>query len=220
PGNNLPDHSARFIIPKFLVEQLRPARVIVEMPGHQRDVNVPALANGLAIVHRFEHRQQSRMLLHKACQRVQITGARMSARCTPFRRRNLRSLNGSVDVSSSALRDTRQRVSGRRIEGVEIGSRRGFLPLTSDEMSEAALVTIEPGYRLFGVFRGGTVFHADEFFRDAHSVSVLFINSLRHRMAVPRRIPSSHMMLQLTLDVPQKSAGAKAEHLRAQPGIP
>ena len=42
---------------EILVEELRPTRVVVEMPRHQRNVDVAALADGLAVVHGFQNGQ-------------------------------------------------------------------------------------------------------------------------------------------------------------------
>ena len=53
-----PDDAARFVAGKLLLEQLRPTGVVVEMPRDQRNIDVAALANGLAVVHGFENREK------------------------------------------------------------------------------------------------------------------------------------------------------------------
>ena len=57
PGNDLSNDSTRHVIGKFLLDQLRPSGMMIKMPRHQRNIDVTALANRLAIVHRLEHRE-------------------------------------------------------------------------------------------------------------------------------------------------------------------
>ncbi len=57
PGNDLPDDSASGMARKFLREQLRPASVMIKMPGYERNINIAALANRFAIVQRLENGQ-------------------------------------------------------------------------------------------------------------------------------------------------------------------
>ena len=65
PRDDLAHHPTRLVLRKFLLEKLRPARMVVEMPRHQRNIDVTALADRLAVVHRFQNGQQTRMLLHQ-----------------------------------------------------------------------------------------------------------------------------------------------------------
>ena len=65
PRNDLPDDAAGHVLGKFLLQKLRPTRVMIEMPRDQRNVDVAALANRLAVVHRLEHREPPRMFLHQ-----------------------------------------------------------------------------------------------------------------------------------------------------------
>jgi hypothetical protein len=40
--------------------------VVVEVPGHERDVEVAGLADRLAVVEALQHREQARVLLYRA----------------------------------------------------------------------------------------------------------------------------------------------------------
>ena len=62
--SHLPHNAARRVVGKFLLQQLRPSGMVIKMPRHQRNVDVPALADRLAEGHRLQHRQASRMFLH------------------------------------------------------------------------------------------------------------------------------------------------------------
>ena len=55
-----------------VAELVGPAGVVEEVGGHQGDVDVAALADGLAVVDRLEHRQLAGPLLHQAGQPVQV----------------------------------------------------------------------------------------------------------------------------------------------------
>ena len=112
PRDDLPHNSARLVLRKFLIEQLRPTGVIVEMPRHQRNINVATLADGLAVVHRLQHGEQPRMLLHQPRQRIKIARASMRSQRAPFRSSSARRTNRRVHISSAALRDGRQFLPG------------------------------------------------------------------------------------------------------------
>jgi len=51
----LPHHPARGVIREFLVKQLSPSGVMVEVPDDQWNVDVAAFAYWLAIVYRFKN---------------------------------------------------------------------------------------------------------------------------------------------------------------------
>src|SRR5205807_6588264 len=60
-------HKAR----KFLLEKLRPSRMVIKMARDERNIDVAALANRFAVVHRLEHGEPARMLLHQPRYRVE-----------------------------------------------------------------------------------------------------------------------------------------------------
>ena len=73
PRNHLPDNSAGFMIREFLIQQLSPSGVIVKMPGDQRDINVAAFTDGLAVIHGLQHGEQPRMFLNQSRQRIEVS---------------------------------------------------------------------------------------------------------------------------------------------------
>jgi hypothetical protein len=88
PGNDLADDADRRQPRELAVAQLRPARVVVEVARDERDVDVARLADRLAVVERLEHREQARVLLHLARDRVEV-GARARAPAARSRRGRL-----------------------------------------------------------------------------------------------------------------------------------
>src|SRR6266699_1420506 len=79
-----------------------------------------------------------------------------------------------VDIFRRSLRHTGEPLARGRISGLEVAVFGGRLKGPVDEMSEAPLMAIEPGQRLFRILWRGAVFHSDEFFSDAH-VAVLIL---------------------------------------------
>src|SRR5208337_3418525 len=77
PWNNLTDDPARNVVGKFLLQKLRPTRMMIEMPRDQRNINVATLADGLAVVHRLKNGEEPRMLLHQARDGIEVARARM-----------------------------------------------------------------------------------------------------------------------------------------------
>ena len=68
---------------QLALHQLRPAGVIVEVAGDQRDVDVARLADRLAVVQRLQHGEQARVLLDLAGNGVEIAGADVARRVFP-----------------------------------------------------------------------------------------------------------------------------------------
>ena len=114
------------------------------MPRDQRNVNVAALTDGLAVVHGFKNGEQPRVFLHQSRECIEIARADVRSECAPLWRSGARRANRSVNVSSTALSDCSQLLAIRRIECVEIFSSRGRLPCAVDEESEAAAVALQP----------------------------------------------------------------------------
>src|SRR2546430_5528905 len=63
PRDDLPNDTDALIAWEFGVEKLCPPGVVVEVPRHERDVDVSRLANRFAIVHALEHGEETRVLL-------------------------------------------------------------------------------------------------------------------------------------------------------------
>src|SRR4029077_686258 len=135
----------------------------------------------------------------------------MRSESTPFRRGSARGTNRSVDVSGAPLRDRSQLLTIRGIDSVEIFSAHRLLPGTADEMSKTIDMALQPYSCLFGIFRSGSVLHADKLFGNAHlgftrlvGATYLFRSiALCNRMSIIGRVTSGRVMLQLPLDVSQ-----------------
>ena len=208
PGNDLPNDAARGVSGKFLIEQLRPAGMVIEVASHQRNVNVPALANRFAVVHRLEHGQAAGMFLHGSRQRVEIACSRVRSERLPFEESSARRSNCCIDIGCRSLRNRGKFLAGGRICGFEVSAFGRLPPRAVNKMPEPAAVRIQPGQGLFGIFGRRTVFHADELLSDTH-MSV--ITTLRQRMAIVRRITPGRMVFQLPFDVVQQPARSETE---------
>src|SRR2546426_12027492 len=88
--------------------ELRPARVMGQVTGHERDVEIARLANRLAVVEALEHRQQPGMLLHRTRERVEVTRTGVARQRGPGGKRLARRGNGSIHIRLTRLRDPRQ----------------------------------------------------------------------------------------------------------------
>ena len=141
PGNDLADDATSSVVGKFLIEELGPAGVVIEMAGDKRNVDVAALANGLAVVHGFEHGEAARMLLHLAGQRVEIASAFVAAESLPCGQSFASGGDGGVDVVDVAESDLCQYVAGRRVAGGHVLAADGRNECTADELIEAAVMT-------------------------------------------------------------------------------
>ena len=72
--------------------------MIVKMPGHQRDIDVAALANRLSVVHGFQHGQAPGVFLYLPRQSVHITCPRVRSDGLPLWKRGACSLDSSINV--------------------------------------------------------------------------------------------------------------------------
>src|SRR5690606_32281922 len=142
-------------------EQLRPTGVVVEVTRHERDVEVAGLTDGLAVVQRFEHGEQTRVLLNVPSQGVEVLRAGVRTDRAPTGKRLARRLDGPVDVALATLRNLCELAPIPRMVGREgLGSRLGEAAI--DEVTEAPAAAVEPGERDVGRFRGGPVIHRFE----------------------------------------------------------
>ena len=169
PWNNLPHDAAGRITGKFLVEELCPTRVIVEMPCHQGNINIPALADRLAVVDRLEYRQAAGMFLYQPCQRIEVARPGMRCMRLPFWKRGACGFHRSVHVCRRALRYGSERFSIGGIRRVEILAQGRRLPSSLNEMPETPPVTFQPQKRLFGIFWGRPILHGHQLVGNAHT---------------------------------------------------
>ena len=175
PGNDLPDDAARGVSGKFLMQQLRPAGMVIEVADDERNIDIAALANGLAVVHGFEHGEAAGMLLHGSRQSVEMAGSRMRSTEPAILADAALAARTAASISAGepwATVASFSPVDGSAVSKYSASDR--LPPCAANEMSEAATVEIEPGQGLFRVLGCGAVFHRDEFFGDAH-MSVRYV---------------------------------------------
>src|ERR1700691_3491613 len=108
------------------------------------------------------------MFLYQPRNRVQVTRTRMRSERLPSRRCRPRCFDSAVNISGRALRHGGEFFSIRRIDGVEVFACGWSLPAASDEMLEAVTMALQPRPYFFRIFWSRTVFHAREFFGNAH----------------------------------------------------
>src|SRR5690348_2274849 len=143
--------------------------MVIEVAGDQGNIDVPALADGFAVVHGFQHGEAAGVLLHRPRQRVQVACSRVRGERLPLRQRGAGGADGGVNVRCGSLGDGGELLAGRGISGFEVSTFRRLSPGAVNKMSEAAAMSIQPGEGLFRVLRRGTVFHGNELFSDAHN---------------------------------------------------
>src|SRR5690606_2300850 len=143
PRDDLADDADGLVSGELGARELRPPRVVVEVPGDERDVDVTGLADGLAVVERLEHREHARVLLYAPRNGVQVAGARVVGERAPCRERSSRGTHRRVDVGSTALRDGGKRLCGRRVYRVEVLALDRVGPGAADVVTEAAAVRVE-----------------------------------------------------------------------------
>src|SRR5215467_15921096 len=159
PGNDLSDHAAGGVIPELLLDKLCPTRVMVEMAGYQRNIQIAAFTDGFAVVESLEYGEPARMLLHLASQRIEKARTLVSGQFLPAAQGGTRGLHGGFDVGGASLGYIGDFFAGRGIAGFEISSLNRCLELPVDEMAEAALVALEPEQGLFRVLGRRSVLH-------------------------------------------------------------
>ena len=103
---------------ELAVQRLRPAGMVQEMADRQRHVDVAALADRLAVVDRFQHREQALMPLHGAADGVEHLGALVAGRARSTRARPCAAAaDRRIDVGIAGLRDAWPALAGRRVAG-------------------------------------------------------------------------------------------------------
>ncbi len=157
PRDDLADDADRLVAGELRIEQLGPARVVVEVACRERHVDVARLADRLAVVHRFEHREQARVFLDPARDRVQVAGPRVGRQRLPCGKRLLRRADRGIHIILRAIGDARDHLRRRRVDDVERLSGPG--PGAADVVPEGAVVFAEPGERFLVALRRGAVLH-------------------------------------------------------------
>ena len=150
----------------FTGQQLRQTGVIVEMPCDQRHIDVAAFTDRFAVIHGFQHGQQTGIFLHQARQGIQVFRALMRGQPRPFWLRPPCGGDGGVNIGGRALGHLGQNVGRGRIAGGECNARLGEPAV--DPMAKPALVPGQPSQDLGIAFGRGAVSHAVKDVADGH----------------------------------------------------
>src|SRR5689334_21890946 len=118
--------------------------MVIEMSRYERNIDVATLANGFAVVERFQNGQQTRVLLDLSGQCVQEPRALMAREFLPRRPCGTCCCDSFVDIGSASLRDVGQLFARCGITGLEIFSFSGRLPFAADEVAKLAGTLLEP----------------------------------------------------------------------------
>ncbi len=196
PGDDLAADAIGDGVGEFAAQVLGPAGVMVEMAGYQRDIDVAAFADRLAVVHALEHREQPAVLLDGTGDGVEILAALVAGQGAPGFEGGAGGFYCSINVLGGAIGDGSQRCAGGGIVGREGLARLG--PFTTDEVAELAVVAVEPGNGLVRAFGSRTIVKRLEYLRN---LVHWFLRSGRgprgshHRLAVVGGVMAGHAML-------------------------
>ena len=144
PGNDLSRHPVGPVAGHLFFHQLGGPGVIIKMPGNERNVDVPAFPDGLAVVEALEDGEEPGVFLHQSGQGVEVLGPLGSAYALPLGLSQVGGLYGPVDVLPAGLADGCQDLAIGRVAGRKgFPSRRlGRFPV--DEETEVALSPGDP----------------------------------------------------------------------------
>ncbi len=144
PGDYLPGDASRPVTGELAVQQLRPARMVIEVPGGKRDVQVTRLADRFAVVQRVEYGEQPAVFLDLPRQGVQEAGPHVAGRGGPACLGSSGCLHGTVHISGTALAYPRQHFAGGGVDRVETGRGGRVGEAAADEVAESRSVGLQP----------------------------------------------------------------------------
>jgi len=168
PRDDLPADAERLAVGKLRVHELRPTGMVVEVPGDERDVDVARLADGLAVFHRLDDREETAVALDQAGERVEILGPFVARQRRPCRLRPRGGLDRGIDVRGRRLCHARKNLAGGRRDGLEALAAGRLLPGPAHEQPGHAAEPLDPGARIPVALRRRTIFHRLEDFGDRH----------------------------------------------------
>ncbi len=146
--------------------------MVIKVARDEGNVDIAALADGLAVVHRLENSETAGMFLDLTGESIEVASAFVTGERLPRRQSFARGGDRSFDVGGVALGNFSEGFAGRGIAGGLIFAACGRNPSAADEFLKAAVMAIEPLVGFFGILRRGAVLHGVELFRNAHSVSL------------------------------------------------
>ncbi|CCV04004.1 hypothetical protein MESS2_1190004 [Mesorhizobium metallidurans STM 2683] len=168
PRNDLADDADALVIRKIPVQRLCPAGMVDEMADCQRHVDVAAFADRLAIVDRFQHREQALVALHGAADGVQHFRALIAGGRGPFRQGFRGGRNRRVDIGYTGIRHLGQQLAGGGIAGLESLAACGGFPVATNEQHLAEIARCQPGIGLIPRLRRRAIFHGVIAFENVH----------------------------------------------------
>src|SRR5262249_52921530 len=122
PRNNLANNATGGVAGKFFLEQLGPARVVIEMASDQRNINIAAFPDWFSVVDCFEHGKAARVFLNLARDSVEKARSLVARKSLPDRKSSSRCLHGRVYICCASLRNFSDSFASRGISGLEIFS--------------------------------------------------------------------------------------------------
>ena len=91
------------LIGEFIVTDLGPTGVMIEVARDKGDVGITAFTDGLAVVQRFQNGQKPRVLLYMAGDGIENLGTFIARFRGPLGLRRARGGNGGIDVTRAGL---------------------------------------------------------------------------------------------------------------------
>ncbi len=118
--------------------------MVVEVAGHQGNVEIAGFPNRLAVVHALQDREQPRVLLERPGDGVEVSGPRRTPELPPRLGGGARSRHRPIHVLVAGLGDIGEAFPRGGVPGREDLSRRSPLPPTGDVQAEAPTTRFQP----------------------------------------------------------------------------
>src|SRR5437879_13158772 len=112
--------------------------MMIKMPRDQRNIDVAAFTDRLAVVQWFESREPARMLLHLPGQCIEIACTRVRTEGLPCRQSTPRSFHRAIDIRCRSFCHYRESFNCGKVRGVEITPCRRRLQGAVPELTKAA----------------------------------------------------------------------------------
>ena len=123
----------------------------------ERDIDVAAFADRLAVIKRFENCKQACVLLHQARDGIDVAGTPCATQCGPFPLGLACRGDGGIDIVLACLAQRCQGLAICRVLAVKPVSRGGELPI--DEVAKTGPLVDQPRQSVGSTFRSGAIVH-------------------------------------------------------------
>ena len=137
PRDDLAAHADGAPAGELRRRQRRPAGMVIEVPRHQRNVDVAALADRLAVVHRLQHGEEPLAFLHVPRQRIEMPRPRLARQRRPGGKRRPRRRHRRVGVGLAAECDAAEQRAVGRVVHLELPAVARGDEAAADEVAEA-----------------------------------------------------------------------------------